>query len=78
MIYVANVAEEDLPDGRGNPQVEAVRRKALEEGAEVVVVSARLEAELAEPPGRRRGSFSPPTASRKAASSASPGRATAP
>ena len=48
VIYVANVAEEDLPDGRGNPQVEAVRRKALEEGAEVVVVSARLEAELAE------------------------------
>jgi ribosome-binding ATPase YchF (GTP1/OBG family) len=48
VIYVANVAEEDLPEGEGNPHVRAVREKAEREGAEVVVVSARLEAELAE------------------------------
>ncbi len=48
VIYVANVAEEDLPEGEGNPHVRAVRERAQEEGAEVVVVSARLEAELAE------------------------------
>ncbi|MFN4231532.1 redox-regulated ATPase YchF [Thermus sp.] len=48
VIYVANVGEEDLPEGEGNPHVQAVREKATAEGAEVVVVSARLEAELAE------------------------------
>jgi GTP-binding protein YchF len=48
VIYVANVSEEDLPDGAGNPQVAALRARAEREGAEVVVVSAKLEAELAE------------------------------
>ncbi|WP_018112414.1 redox-regulated ATPase YchF [Thermus igniterrae] len=50
VIYVANVSEEDLPEGKDNPHVQAVRAKAQAEGAEVVVVSARLEAELAELP----------------------------
>jgi GTP-binding protein YchF len=48
VIYVANVSEEDLPDGAGNPHVAALRARAEREGAEVVVVSAKLEAELAE------------------------------
>ncbi|ALJ91155.1 redox-regulated ATPase YchF [Thermus aquaticus] len=48
VIYVANVSEEDLPDGAGNPHVAALRARAEQEGAEVVVVSAKLEAELAE------------------------------
>ena len=46
VIYVANVAEDDLADG--NAYVEAVRERAAREGAEVVVVSARIEQELAE------------------------------
>ena len=50
LIYVANVAETDLPEGEGNPFVEALRERAREEGAELVVVSAKLEAELAELP----------------------------
>ncbi|KGQ22456.1 redox-regulated ATPase YchF [Thermus filiformis] len=50
VIYVVNVGEEDLPDGKGNPWVEEVVRRARLEGAEWVVVSARLEAELAELP----------------------------
>jgi len=50
MIYVVNVGEEDLPDGAGNPWVKAVQKRAQAEGAEWVVVSARLEAELAELP----------------------------
>ncbi len=50
VIYVANVGEEDLPDGAGNPHVEAVRAYAAREGAEVVVISARIEAELSELP----------------------------
>ena len=47
-IYVANVAEEDLPDGANNPFLKQLKAKAAEEGSEVVVVSARIEAELSE------------------------------
>jgi len=50
LIYVANVSEADLPEGEGNPYVEALRKRAEEEGAELVVVSAKLEAELSELP----------------------------
>jgi len=48
MIYVANVAEEDLPDAANSPLVNSVREYATAEGAEVVVISARIEAELAD------------------------------
>ncbi len=48
LIYVANVAESDLPEGAGNPYVEELKKRAQEEGAELVVVSAKLEAELSE------------------------------
>lgn len=47
-IYVANVAEEDLPDGAGNPYLAQLRVKAAQESSEVVVVSAKIEAELSE------------------------------
>jgi len=46
VLYVANVAEEDLPEG--NQWVEVVRDIAEKEGAKVVVVSADLEAQIAE------------------------------
>jgi obg-like ATPase 1 len=47
MIYAANVAEGDLADGgASNPHVAAVRKLAAEQGCEVVVVSAQVEAEL--------------------------------
>jgi GTP-binding protein YchF len=46
VLYAANVAEADLPDG--NPQVDEVRAIATAEGAEVVVVCAQVEAELGE------------------------------
>jgi GTP-binding protein YchF len=46
VIYVCNVAEEDVVSG--NEQVEAVRRLAAEESADVVVISARIEEELAQ------------------------------
>ncbi|MBC7806126.1 MAG: redox-regulated ATPase YchF [Akkermansiaceae bacterium] len=48
VIYVANVAEENLPDGEGNEHVAAVRAYAKREGTDVVVVSAKIEAELSE------------------------------
>jgi ribosome-binding ATPase len=48
MIYVANVAESDLPNGDNNPHVAALRKIAQRDGIEVVVISCRIEAELSE------------------------------
>jgi len=45
-LYAANVGEEDL--GRETPWVARVRERAHAEGAEVVVLCAQLEAELAD------------------------------
>lgn len=46
VLYVANVAEDDL-EGR-HPFVEKVRRIAAEEEAEVVIICGKIEAEIAE------------------------------
>ena len=43
-MYIANVSEDGLG---GNPYVDAVREYAAHEGADVVVISGNLEAELA-------------------------------
>jgi hypothetical protein len=53
VLYVANVAEEALPDG--NEYVDQLRAIADEEGTQVVVISAELEAQLADldPPERQ-------------------------
>jgi GTP-binding protein YchF len=49
VIYAANVADSDLADdGASNPHVEAVRKLAQEQGAEVFVVSAEIEQEISE------------------------------
>ncbi|MFA9428750.1 redox-regulated ATPase YchF [Egicoccus sp. AB-alg2] len=55
VLYAANVAEDDLPDG--NAHVDVVRKLAEEEGAEVVVISAQVEAELAELEGPERDEY---------------------
>lgn len=47
ILYVANVAEEDLPEME-NEYVTAIREYAQAEGAEVVTVCAKIEAEIAE------------------------------
>jgi len=46
VIYVCNVSEDALPDG--NVYVDEVRDVAAREGADVVVISARIEEELTE------------------------------
>jgi GTP-binding protein YchF len=46
VLYVANVAEDDLAGT--NTAVEAVRKLAAAEGAQVVVICGRVEAEIAE------------------------------
>lgn len=49
VIFAANVAEEDLADdGASNPHVAAVREYAKESGSGVFVISAQIEAEIAE------------------------------
>jgi ribosome-binding ATPase len=55
VLYAANVAEGDLPDG--NDHVETVRKLADDEGAEVVVISAQVEAELVELPTEDRTDY---------------------
>jgi GTP-binding protein YchF len=46
VLYVANVGENDLAGT--NPMVEQIRERAAAEGSQVVPISARLEAEIAE------------------------------
>ncbi|KAL4440386.1 hypothetical protein ABPG75_003387 [Micractinium tetrahymenae] len=46
MVYAANVAEDDLAEPDANTHVQALKKKAAEEGSGVVVVSAQVEAEL--------------------------------
>ncbi len=45
VLYVANVGEADLPDG--NAHSETVKRLAAEEGAEVAIISSKIEGEIA-------------------------------
>ena len=53
-IYAANVDEETLANPDGNAHVEAVKKHAASENADVVIICAKLEAELvALDPGRR-------------------------
>jgi hypothetical protein len=47
VLYVANVGEADLAEG-GGAEVEKLRQRAAADGAELVAISARLEAEIAE------------------------------
>lgn len=48
VLFVANVSEDDVADPDANPYVQAVKQYAAGEGAEVIAVSAKLEAEIAE------------------------------
>ncbi|MCO1601443.1 redox-regulated ATPase YchF [Desulfosporosinus nitroreducens] len=48
VLYVANVSETGLATAADNPYVQQVKAIAAEEGAEVVVVCAQIEAEIAE------------------------------
>jgi len=54
VMYVANVAEDSPAD---NPYVAVVRKLAAEQGAEVVVICAAIEAEIARLPEAERAEF---------------------
>lgn len=57
VLYVANVSEAEAAGADDNPHVAEVRRRAAEEGAEVIVISAKVEAEIAELDGEDRELF---------------------
>ncbi|OTP22342.1 ribosome-binding ATPase YchF [Enterococcus sp. 5B7_DIV0075] len=48
ILYVANASEDDVADAESNHYVQEVRNFAAEENAEVIVVCARAEEEIAE------------------------------
>ena len=58
VIYAANVSEEDAADDAGdNEYVKAVKELAASEGSEVVVICAKVEAELSELEDEERDMF---------------------
>lgn len=57
VLFVANVGEDEVTDADANPAVQAVKKYAAEEDAEVICVSAKLEAEIAELEGEEAREF---------------------
>ncbi|UOF91737.1 redox-regulated ATPase YchF [Fodinisporobacter ferrooxydans] len=57
ILYVANVAEEEVANANANTYVEQVRQYAAKEEAEVIVISAKVESEIAELEGEDRQMF---------------------
>ncbi len=47
-LYVANISEDEVSDYSANEHVKRVEEYAKNEGAGIVVVSARIESEIAE------------------------------
>ncbi|MGY0694146.1 redox-regulated ATPase YchF [Virgibacillus sp. FSP13] len=47
-LYVANVSEDEVADTEGNEYVQKVKDYAAKEGAEVIVVCAKIEEEISE------------------------------
>jgi len=58
VLYLANVAEDDLPEG-DNPHVRTLRQAVEESGerAEIIPISSKIESELAELPPEERQEF---------------------
>ncbi|PWK16587.1 redox-regulated ATPase YchF [Tumebacillus permanentifrigoris] len=57
VLYVANVAEDEVANAEENEYVKRVREFAAGEGAEVVVISAKVESEIAELEGEDKQMF---------------------
>lgn len=57
VLYVANVGEDEVSDYTTNPHVKKVEELASAEGAEVIVISAKVESEIAELDGEDRQMF---------------------
>lgn len=57
VLYAANVGEDEVADADNNPFVQQVRDFAASENAEVVPISAKMEAEIAELEGEDKAMF---------------------
>lgn len=57
VLYVCNVSEDAIPDGSGNSEVEKVRKFAKALSDDVIVVCAKIEAEIAELEGEEKDLF---------------------
>ncbi|WP_075573289.1 redox-regulated ATPase YchF [Megasphaera coli] len=57
ILYIANVAEEEAAAADKNPHVRQLAEFAAKEGAQVVAVSAKIEAEIAELPDDEAAMF---------------------
>lgn len=57
VLYVTNVSEEEVQDAAPNALVQQVKEFAREEEAEVVVISAKVESEIAELDGEDKAMF---------------------
>lgn len=57
VLYVANVSEDEVADPSGNEYVQQVREYADQEGAQVIVVCAKIESEIAELEGEEKQEF---------------------
>ncbi len=57
VLYVANVSEDEVADPSGNEYVQQVREYAAKEGAQVIVVCAKIESEIAELEGEEKEEF---------------------
>lgn len=57
VLYVANVGEEEVADYSENPYVQQVREFAAGENAEVIVICAKIESEIAELEGEEKEMF---------------------
>ena len=54
MLYVANVSEDEVADPSENEYVQQVREFAAKENAEVIVICAKIEEEIAELEGEEK------------------------
>ncbi|WP_407269392.1 redox-regulated ATPase YchF [Radiobacillus sp. PE A8.2] len=57
VLYVANVGEDELLDADENPNVKKVQAHAANENTEVIVISAKVESEIAELDGEEKKMF---------------------
>ena len=57
VLYVANVSEEEVSNHKDNQYVQKVKEFAQKEGSEVIVISAKVESEIAELDGEDRQMF---------------------
>lgn len=57
VLYVANVSEDDVADPSDNEYVQQVREFAKKDNAEVIVICAKIESEIAELDGEEKEMF---------------------